>query len=121
LRVSEKEKLKQMRANVDTLTITATPIPRTLHFSLMGARDLSIISTPPPNRQAVQTELHVFNETLIQEAVTFELERSGQVFFIHNRGADLPQLDAMIQKLVPGARAGIAHGQLRGAELADGM
>jgi transcription-repair coupling factor (superfamily II helicase) len=74
-----------MRANVDTLTLTATPIPRTLHFSLMGARDLSIISTPPPNRQPVVTELHVFNDKLIKEAVAFELERNGQVFFIHNR------------------------------------
>lgn len=119
--VSVKEKLKVMRENVDSLTLTATPIPRTLHFSLMGARDLSIISTPPPNRQPVQTELHVFNETLIQEAVSYELERNGQVFFIHNRVADLPQLGAMIQKLVPGARVGIAHGQLEGDELEDVM
>ncbi|TDS13824.1 transcription-repair coupling factor [Sphingobacterium paludis] len=119
--VSVKEKLKVMRANVDSLTLTATPIPRTLHFSLMGARDLSIISTPPPNRQPVQTELHVFNETLIQESVAFELERNGQVFFIHNRVADLKQLGAMIQKLVPGARVGIAHGQLEGDDLEDVM
>lgn len=119
--VSVKEKLKQMRANVDTLTLTATPIPRTLHFSLMGARDLSIISTPPPNRQAVQTELHVFNETLIQEAVTFELERSGQVFFIHNRVNDLEQLGGLIRKLVPHARIGVAHGQLEGDKLEDVM
>ncbi|PRD49029.1 transcription-repair coupling factor [Sphingobacterium haloxyli] len=119
--VSVKEKLKVMRANVDSLTLTATPIPRTLHFSLMGARDLSIISTPPPNRQPVQTELHVFNEKLIQEAVSYELERNGQVFFIHNRVADLPQLGAMIQKLVSGARIGIAHGQLEGDELENVM
>ncbi|MVZ63505.1 transcription-repair coupling factor [Sphingobacterium humi] len=119
--VSVKEKLKVMRANVDSLTLTATPIPRTLHFSLMGARDLSIISTPPPNRQPVQTELHVFNEALIQEAVSYELERAGQVFFIHNRVADLPQLGMMIRKLVPGARVGIAHGQLEGDELEDVM
>ena len=119
--VSVKEKLKVIRANVDSLTLTATPITRTLHFSLMGARDLSIISTPPPNRQPVQTELHVFNETLIQEAVAYELERNGQVFFIHNRVADLPQLGGMIQKLVPGARVGIAHGQLEGDELEDVM
>lgn len=119
--VSVKEKLKVMRANVDSLTLTATPIPRTLHFSLMGARDLSIISTPPPNRQPVQTELHVFNETLIQESVAYEIDRSGQVFFIHNRVADLPQLGVMIQKLVPGARVGIAHGQLEGDELEDVM
>ncbi|MEJ5055141.1 transcription-repair coupling factor [Sphingobacterium sp. MYb382] len=119
--VSVKEKLKVMRANVDSLTLTATPIPRTLHFSLMGARDLSIISTPPPNRQPVQTELHVFNETLIQEAVSFEIDRNGQVFFIHNRVADLKQLGLMIQKLVPGARVGIAHGQLEGDDLEDVM
>ncbi|HLS97006.1 MAG TPA: transcription-repair coupling factor [Sphingobacterium sp.] len=119
--VTVKEKLKVMRANVDSLTLTATPIPRTLHFSLMGARDLSIISTPPPNRQPVQTELHVFNETLIQEAVSFELDRGGQVFFIHNRVADLKQLGAMVQKLVPHARVGIAHGQLEGDDLEDVM
>ncbi|MBP3942126.1 transcription-repair coupling factor [Sphingobacteriaceae bacterium WQ 2009] len=119
--VSVKEKLKLMRANVDSLTLTATPIPRTLHFSLMGARDLSIISTPPPNRQPVQTELHVFNETLIQEAVAFEIDRGGQVFFIHNRVADLKQLGALIHKLVPNARVGVAHGQLEGDELEDVM
>lgn len=119
--VAVKEKLKQMRANVDTLTLTATPIPRTLHFSLMGARDLSIISTPPPNRQPVVTELHVFNEKLIKEAVEFELGRNGQLFFIHNRVADLPQLGGMIKKLVPKARVGIAHGQLEGDDLEDVM
>lgn len=119
--VSVKEKLKVMRANVDSLTLTATPIPRTLHFSLMGARDLSIISTPPPNRQPVQTELHVFNDALIKEAVSYELDRGGQVFFIHNRVADLPQLGMLIRKLVPGARVGIAHGQLEGDELEDVM
>lgn len=119
--VSVKEKLKRMRANVDSLTLTATPIPRTLHFSLMGARDLSIISTPPPNRQPVQTELHVFNEPLIEEAVRFELNRGGQVFFIHNRVKDLPQLGMMIRKLVPEARVGIAHGQLEGDDLEDVM
>lgn len=119
--VSVKEKLKQLRANVDTLTLTATPIPRTLHFSLMGARDLSIISTPPPNRQPVQTELHVFNEGLIQEAVSQEIERNGQVFFIHNRVKDLDQLGALIQRLVPGVRVGIAHGQLAGDALENIM
>jgi transcription-repair coupling factor (superfamily II helicase) len=119
--VTVKEKLKLMRANVDSMTLTATPIPRTLHFSLMGARDLSIISTPPPNRQPVQTELHVFGESLIQEAVAYELDRGGQVFFIHNRVADLKQLGAMIQKLVPGARVGVAHGQLEGDDLEDVM
>jgi len=119
--VGVKEKLKQLRANVDVLTLTATPIPRTLHFSLMGARDLSIINTPPPNRQPVQTELHVFNETLIQEAVTYEVDRGGQVFFIHNRVADLHQLGNLIMKLVPHARVGVAHGQLEGEALEDVM
>ena len=119
--VSVKEKLKQFRANVDTLTLTATPIPRTLHFSLMGARDLSIISTPPPNRQPVVTELHVFNEKLIKEAVEFEIDRGGQVFFIHNRVQDLMQLGGLINTLVPKARIGIAHGQLEGDALEDVM
>ena len=119
--VATKEKLKSMRANVDTLTLTATPIPRTLHFSLMGARDLSIISTPPPNRQPVVTELHVFNDTLIKEAIEHEIDRGGQIFFIHNRVADLMQLGALIHKLVPKARIGIAHGQLEGDELEDVM
>lgn len=119
--VSVKEKLKALRANVDSLTLSATPIPRTLHFSLMGARDLSIISTPPPNRQPVHTELHVFNEKLIQEAVTQELERDGQVFFIHNRVADLENLRTMIANLVPQARIGVAHGQLEGSDLENIM
>ncbi|MFD2585044.1 transcription-repair coupling factor [Pedobacter vanadiisoli] len=119
--VTAKERLKAIRVNVDTLTLTATPIPRTLHFSLMGARDLSIISTPPPNRQPVNTELHVFNDKLIQEAVQFELDRGGQVFFIHNRVNDLMQLGGLIQKLVPKARIGIAHGQLDGDQLEDVM
>ena len=119
--VGVKEKLKHIRANVDCLTLTATPIPRTLHFSLMGARDLSIISTPPPNRQPVQTELHVFNESLIKEAVEYEVSRNGQVFFIHNRVADLVQLGALIAKLVPGTRVGVAHGQLDGDALEDVM
>ncbi|MBB5623131.1 transcription-repair coupling factor (superfamily II helicase) [Pedobacter cryoconitis] len=119
--VTAKEKLRALRVNVDTLTLTATPIPRTLHFSLMGARDLSIMSTPPPNRQPVNTELHVFNDKLIQEAVQFELDRGGQVFFIHNRVNDLPQLGGLIQTLVPKARIGIAHGQLDGDALEDVM
>ncbi|MBC7418242.1 MAG: transcription-repair coupling factor [Pedobacter sp.] len=119
--VAAKEKLRALRINVDTLTLTATPIPRTLHFSLMGARDLSIMNTPPPNRQAVNTELHVFNDKLIQEAVQFELDRGGQVFFIHNRVNDLKQLGGLIQTLVPKARIGIAHGQLDGDQLEDVM
>jgi transcription-repair coupling factor (superfamily II helicase) len=119
--VGVKEKLKQIRVNVDTLTLTATPIPRTLHFSLMGARDLSIISTPPPNRQPVVTELHVFNEKLIKEAIEFEMGRDGQIFFIHNRVQDLLQLGGVIRNLVPKARVGIAHGQLDGDALEDVM
>ncbi len=119
--VGVKEKLKHLRANVDSLTLTATPIPRTLHFSLMGARDLSIIATPPPNRQPVVTELHVFNEKLIKEAVEYEINRGGQIFFIHNRVNDLPQLGGLIKKLVPLARIGIAHGQLEGDQLEDVM
>ena len=119
--VSTKEKLRQFRVNVDTLTLTATPIPRTLHFSLMGARDLSIINTPPPNRQPVLTELHVFNEKLIKEVVEYEIDRGGQVFFVHNRVQDLLQLGGLINKLVPKARIGIAHGQLEGDALEDVM
>lgn len=119
--VSSKEKLKAMRVNVDTLTLTATPIPRTLHFSLMGARDLSIIQTPPPNRQPVVTELHVFNEKLIKEALENEIDRGGQVFFIHNRVQDLPEYAGFMQKLVPKARIGIAHGQLDGDALEEVM
>jgi transcription-repair coupling factor (superfamily II helicase) len=119
--VTVKEKLKQFRVNVDTLTLTATPIPRTLHFSLMGARDLSIISTPPPNRQPVVTELHVFNEKLIKEAVEFEIDRGGQIFFVHNRVQDLLQLGGLINRLVPKAKIGIAHGQLEGDALEDVM
>ncbi len=119
--VSTKEKLKQFRANVDTLTLTATPIPRTLHFSLMGARDLSIINTPPPNRQPVNTELHVFNEKLIQEAIEYEIDRGGQVFFIHNRVQDIIHMAGLIQKLCPSARIGVGHGQLEGDQLEDVM
>ncbi|WP_461485788.1 TRCF domain-containing protein, partial [Pedobacter sp.] len=119
--VAAKEKLRALRVSVDTLTLTATPIPRTLHFSLMGARDLSIINTPPPNRQPVTTELHVFNDKLLQEAIQFELDRGGQVFFVHNRVQDLQQLAGLIQTLVPTARIGIAHGQLEGDALEDVM
>src|SRR5690606_23470529 len=116
-----KGTLTVRRANVDSLTLTATPIPRTLHFSLMGRRDLSIISTPPPNRHPVKTALHVFNQTLIEQGVQFDLDRGGQVFFIHIRVSDLPQLGMMIRKLVPEARVGIAHGQLEGDDLEDVM
>jgi transcription-repair coupling factor (superfamily II helicase) len=106
---------------VDTLTLTATPIPRTLHFSLMGARDLSVINTPPPNRQPVRTELHVFNQEIIQDAVAEEVRRGGQVFFIHNRVKDIYDYAAMIERLVPGTRAAVAHGQMEGHQLEDIM
>lgn len=115
--VSVKDKLKQFRVNVDVLTLTATPIPRTLHFSLMGARDLSVIQTPPPNRQPVTTELHTFNEEKLRDAIAFELQRGGQVFFVHNRIGDIEQVGNIILKLVPDARIGVAHGQMDGAKL----
>jgi transcription-repair coupling factor (superfamily II helicase) len=119
--VKVKERLKEMRVNVDALTLTATPIPRTLHFSLMGARDLSVISTPPPNRQPVTTELHTFNEEVIRDAISFELRRGGQVFFVHNRVSDIEQIGNQILRLVPDARIGIAHGQMDGAKLEKTM
>ncbi len=119
--VGAKEKLKQMRVNVDTLTLTATPIPRTLHFSLMGARDLSIINTPPPNRQPVTTELHVFDQKLIKEAIDFEVARGGQVFFIHNRVKDIYEIAGLLKKLCPDISIGVGHGQLGGEELEEVM
>src|SRR5205823_9307265 len=99
--VGAKEKLKTLKTNVDCLTLTATPIPRTLRFSLMGARDLSIINTPPPNRQPIQTEVQVYNEDFIRDAIYFETERAGQVFFIHNRIQGLSEMAAIIQGLCP--------------------
>jgi transcription-repair coupling factor (superfamily II helicase) len=115
--VKVKDKLKQLKLNVDVLTLTATPIPRTLHFSLMGARDLSIISTAPPNRQPVTTEVHAFQEEIIRDAVSHEIRRGGQVFFVHNRISDIEQVANVIYKLVPDARIGIAHGQMEGDKL----
>lgn len=115
--VKVKERLKDMRVNVDALTLTATPIPRTLHFSLMGARDLSIISTPPPNRRPVTTEVHTFNEEVMRDAVSHELRRGGQVFMVHNRVSDIEQIGNLIYKLVPDAKIGIAHGQMEGPKL----
>ena len=115
--VSAKEKLKQIKANVDTLTLTATPIPRTLQFSMMGARDLSIINTPPPNRYPVQTELRSFNRDVISEAILFEINRGGQVFFVHNRVQNIMDIHAMLMKFVPGIRIGVAHGQMEGHHL----
>jgi len=115
--VSAKEKLKKLRVNVDTLILTATPIPRTLQFSMMGARDMSIISTPPPNRYPVQTEVHVFNEEIVRDAISYELSRGGQVFFVNNRILNLVDLAAIIKKLVPDARVGVGHGQMDGHQL----
>ncbi len=117
--VAAKEKIKTLRTNVDCLTLTATPIPRTLQFSLMGARDLSIINTPPPNRQPIQTEVQVFNEDFIRDAIYYETERGGQVFFIHNRVMGLAEMCGIIQSLCPDLSVGYAHGQLEGHELEE--
>ncbi len=117
--VAHKEKIKTLRTNVDALTLTATPIPRTLQFSLMGARDLSIINTPPPNRQPIQTEVQVFNQEFIRDAIYYETERGGQVFFIHNRVHGLAEMSALIQGLCPDLSIGFAHGQLEGHELEE--
>ena len=119
--VAAKEKLKEMKANVDTLTLTATPIPRTLQFSMMGARDLSVITTPPPNRYPVQTELRGFDGELIRDAIQFELARNGQVFFIHNRIQNIMDVHDFILKYVPGVRIAVAHGQMEGSKLEDIM
>jgi len=115
--VAVKDKLKTLRATVDTLTLTATPIPRTLQFSLMGARDLSIINTPPPNRQPVLTEIITFNEEQIRDAVAYEVSRGGQVYFVHNRLANIKEVSGMIQRLCPGVRVAIGHGQMDGKDL----
>ena len=115
--VKVKEKIKEMKVNVDVLTLTATPIPRTLQFSLMGARDLSVIATAPPNRQPVTTEIHVANQELMRDAMSYELRRGGQVFYIHNRVLDIESQANLIMKLVPDARVGIAHGQMDGKKL----
>ncbi|MEE4197414.1 MAG: transcription-repair coupling factor [Bacteroidales bacterium] len=115
--VTVKEKLKKIKVNVDTLTLTATPIPRTLQFSMMGARDLSIINTPPPNRYPIVTELHSFNEDIIKEAIEYEFQRNGQVFFIHNRVQNIEEVAKLINKLCPDVRTVIAHGQMEGKKL----
>ncbi|MBQ8224521.1 MAG: transcription-repair coupling factor [Bacteroides sp.] len=115
--VSVKEKLRQLKVNVDTLTMTATPIPRTLQFSLMGARDLSVIQTPPPNRYPIQTEVHTFNPEVITDAINFEMSRNGQVFFVNNRISNLVELKALIQRNIPDCRVCIGHGQMEPAEL----
>jgi len=117
--VSSKEKLKSLRVNVDTLTLTATPIPRTLQFSLMGARDLSVINTPPPNRHPVTTEVHVFNENLIRDAINYEVSRGGQAFFVHNRVQDIHDIAGLIKRLCPEVSVGVGHGQMDGDQLED--
>ncbi|MBX2905477.1 MAG: transcription-repair coupling factor [Taibaiella sp.] len=119
--VGSKEKLRELKANVDTLTLTATPIPRTLQFSLMNARDLSIINTPPPNRQPVHTEVLVFDEYAIRDAIYFETERGGQVFFIHNRVQSLPEMVTLLRNLCPDLSIGMAHGQMEGHQLEEAL
>lgn len=119
--VGAKEKLKKMRANIDTLTLTATPIPRTLHFSLMGARDLSIINTPPPNRQPIRTEMHTFDPVFIGKAIHYEIDRGGQVFVVHNRIKDINNLASAIAGECPGAKVVVGHGQMAGDELENVM
>jgi len=115
--VAAKERLRQLRAEVDTLTLTATPIPRTLQFSLMGARDLSIINTPPPNRQPIITEIHGYNKDLIRDAIQYEVTRGGQVFFIHNRVKSIEEVAAMLRGMLPEVRMRTAHGQMKASQL----
>lgn len=115
--VGDKEKLKLKKVNVDTLTLTATPIPRTLQFSLMGVRDMSVIATPPPNRQPVDTQAQVFSLETLRDAVAYEMRRGGQVFLVHNRVRELEDLAALVKKVVPDARIGIAHGKMKGEDI----
>ena len=115
--VSTKERLRQMKTNVDTLTMSATPIPRTLQFSLVGARDLSVIQTPPPNRYPIQTEIHTFSAEIITDAINFEMSRNGQVYFVNNRISDLTHIAEMIHKYIPDCRVAIGHGQMKPEEL----
>jgi transcription-repair coupling factor (superfamily II helicase) len=119
--VSVKDKLKLLKENVDTLTLTATPIPRTLQFSLMGARDLSIINTPPPNRHPVQTEVTTFNEEVIRDRIMYEISRGGQVYFIHNRVQNILEIAGMLQRICPGIRIAVGHGQMDGEKLEEIM
>ena len=115
--VSTKEKLRQMKANVDTLTMSATPIPRTLQFSLVGARDLSVIQTPPPNRYPIQTEIHTFGAEIIVDAINFEMSRNGQVYFVNNRISELQHIAELIHKYIPDARVAVGHGRMKPEEL----
>src|SRR5690606_19413606 len=119
--VAVKEKLKTLKDNVDVLTLTATPIPRTLQFSLMAARDLSVITTPPPNRYPIESHVVRFNEETIRDAISYEIQRGGQIFFIHNRVENIKEVAGMIQRLVPDAKIGIGHGQMDGKKLEQMM
>ncbi len=119
--VSVKEKLKTLKANVDTLTLTATPIPRTLQFSLMGARDLSIINTPPPNRMPIVTELHGFNEEIIKEGIEYEVSRGGQVFIIHNRVENIKEIQNKIHRICPNVKTAVVHGKMDGQTIENVM
>ncbi len=119
--VGVKEKLKKMKANVDTLTLTATPIPRTLQFSLMGARDLSVINTPPPNRMPIVTELHGFNEEIIKEGIEYEVSRNGQVFFIHNRVENIKEIQQKISRICPNVKTTVVHGKMEGRDIENVM
>jgi len=119
--VNVKDKLKTIAHNIDTLTLTATPIPRTLQFSLMAARDLSVITTPPPNRYPIESQVVGFNEEVIRDAISYEIQRGGQVFFIHNRIENIKEVAGMIQRLVPNAKVGVGHGQMDGKKLEELM
>jgi transcription-repair coupling factor (superfamily II helicase) len=119
--VSVKEKIKKLKANVDTLTLTATPIPRTLQFSLMGARDLSIINTPPPNRMSIVTEIHGFNEEIIKEGIEYEVSRNGQVFFIHNRVENIMEIRMKISRICPNVKIAVVHGKMEGRSIENIM
>ena len=119
--MAAKEKLRKLKVNVDTLSLTATPIPRTLQFSLMGVRDLSVINTAPPNRQPIETHIETFNEKVIQEAIEKEIKRNGQVFFVHNRIKDIYQLQDVLRKLIPYARIAVAHGRMENNDLEEIM
>ena len=119
--VSVKDKLKTLKENVDVLTLTATPIPRTLQFSLMAARDLSVITTPPPNRYPIESKVIRFSETSIRDAVSYEIQRGGQIFFIHNRIDTIKEVAGLIQRLVPDAKIKVGHGQMDGKNLEEIM
>jgi len=119
--VSVKERIKKLKANVDTLTLTATPIPRTLQFSLMGARDLSIINTPPPNRMPIVTEIHGFNEDIIREGIEYEVSRNGQVFFIHNRVENIREIQLNISRICPNVKSAVVHGKMEGRDIENVM